>query len=173
MRASDSRTAGVDVHVPGDAQIGPVGAYVGRPGFWHGGVGVAACWHGIAERIGSGLAVHAGEHEDPHLAAARGRAIAVLAASRALLAAAGRQIDERRLDETAARQRALLVRVAVERSARDVLETSMAAQGATALCFDGRHARAVADLAVYLGQLHRGRDEALVVDQASDDWWAS
>ena len=51
MRASDSRTACVDVEVSGDTQIGPPDAYVGRPGFGHGGVGVAACWHGLAQRI--------------------------------------------------------------------------------------------------------------------------
>ena len=41
-------------------QIGPPGGYVGRPGFWHGGVGVAACWHGLASRIGRDLGDHAG-----------------------------------------------------------------------------------------------------------------
>ena len=56
MRASDSRTACIDTFVDRDAQVGRPGSYVGRPGFWHGGVGVAACWHGIAQRIGHDLA---------------------------------------------------------------------------------------------------------------------
>ncbi|MEU8616196.1 acyl-CoA dehydrogenase family protein, partial [Actinoplanes sp. NPDC048791] len=42
MAGSDSRTVRFT-----DAPARPVGgpgSYVGRPGFWHGGVGVAACW---------------------------------------------------------------------------------------------------------------------------------
>jgi alkylation response protein AidB-like acyl-CoA dehydrogenase len=161
------------VCVPGDAQIGDPGSYIGRPGFWHGGVGVAACWHGIARRIGRDLAEHAAHRDDPHARAASGRAVASLAAASALLAAAGRQIDERPRDRASARRRAQLVRVAVERSSREVLETSIAAQGATALSFDQLHGRAVSDLTVYLGQLHHGHDAAQVEADPGDDWWTS
>ena len=173
MRASDSRTACVDVHVPCDAQIGGPGSYVGRPGFWHGGGGVAACWHGIARRVGEDLAEHAARHDDPYARAASGRATASLAAAGALLAAAARQIDENPGDVIAARRRAPLVRVAVAQSCRLVLDASVVAQGATALSFDARHGRAISDLTVYLGQLHHGHDEAGVEGHSGDDWWSS
>jgi hypothetical protein len=173
MRASDSRTACVDVRVSGEAQIGPPGAYVGRAGFWHGGVGVAACWQGIAERLVGDLAAHAAGRDDPYATAARGSAIASHAAATALLAAAARQIDERPLDQAAARRRAHVVRVAVEWSCRHILERSTVAQGATPLAFDGRHGRAVADLTVYLAQLHHGHDATAVELDPSDDWWST
>ena len=35
--------------------VGPAGAYLGRPGFWHGGAGIAACWHGGAVALASAL----------------------------------------------------------------------------------------------------------------------
>ena len=173
MRATDSRTACVDLRVDAAAQVGPPGGYVERPGFWHGGIGVAACWHGLARRIGRDLAAHAARRDDPYSAAASGRAVAALAAASALLAAAGRQIDESPTDTAAARRRAHVVRVAVEQSSRDVLQTSIVAQGASALSFEAEHGRAVSDLTVYLGQLHHGHDAAAVLAHSFDDWWSS
>ena len=71
-------------------------------------------------------------------------------------------------------RRAPLVRVGVAEAARAVLDTSVVAQGASALCFDADHARAVADLTVYLGQLHHGTDAATIdPDAADDDWWTA
>ncbi|RPH46818.1 MAG: hypothetical protein EHM87_00385, partial [Burkholderiales bacterium] len=37
--------------------VGAPDAYLSRPGFWHGGAGVAACWYGAARALG--LALHA------------------------------------------------------------------------------------------------------------------
>jgi hypothetical protein len=34
--------------------VGGPGAYTGRPGFAHGGAGVAACWYGGARGVGAG-----------------------------------------------------------------------------------------------------------------------
>lgn len=172
MRASDSRTACVELAVGPEAAVEPVDGYVGRPGFWHGGIGVAACWHGIARHVGGDLSAQAAASDDPFTRAAAGRATASLAASTALLAAAAHQIDANPDDVTAARRRASTVRVAVEQSSRLVLEISLAAQGATALCFDERHARAVSDLAVYLGQLHPGHDASTVEPNTDDGWWS-
>ena len=122
MRASDSRTACVDVHVVRDDQIGGAGDYVGRPGFWHGGGGVAACWHGIARRIGNDLAEHAARRDDPFFGRRADGPRRRWPRASALLAAAARQIDEHPADVVAARRRAELVRVAVEQSCRLVLE---------------------------------------------------
>ena len=48
--------------------VGAPGWYLGRPGFWWGGIGVAACWFGGA--VGIGRRVHAQAHgrDDPLLA---------------------------------------------------------------------------------------------------------
>ncbi len=173
MRASDSRTGCIDAEVRMSDQVGLPGGYVGRSGFWHGGVGVAACWHGLATRIGRDLADHAARRDDPFANAAAGRVTAALASSRSLLAAAARQIDHRPGDEDAARRRAPVVRVAVAEASRMILDTSVVVQGASALCFDAAHGRAVADLTVYLGQLHHGTDAASIDPTAGDDWWSA
>ena len=138
MRASASHTGHVDLRVPGTAQLGPVGGYVERAGFWHGGIGVAACWNGLAQRLAADLRIQAGRGDDPYVQAASGRAAGSVAAATALLAAAGRQIDDEPEDVPAARRRAQLVRVAVAGLAQTVLDESVTAQGAGALCFDGR-----------------------------------
>lgn len=173
MRATDSRTGRFEVVVEAASELGPPDGYVQRPGFWHGGIGVAACWHGLAQRLAHDLSVHASRGDDPFARAAAGRAAAHVAASTTLLAAAGRQIDEHPHDEGKARRRAQLVRVAVAASSQSVLDASVTAQGAGALCFDASHARAVADLTVYLRQLHDGRDAALIETRCGEDWWSS
>jgi hypothetical protein len=177
MRASDSRTASLDIHVPCHAEVGGPGRYVGRPGFWHGGGGVAACWLGLARRVAADLAADAGRRADPYTAAAGGRAVAAITAGTAVLAAAARQIDADPHDIDAARRRAQLVRVAVEQACRVALDASVVAQGARALSFDVAHGRAVSDLVVYLGQLHHGHAAAAVAadvaPSALDAWWSA
>ncbi|MET0147293.1 MAG: acyl-CoA dehydrogenase [Ilumatobacteraceae bacterium] len=173
MRASDSRTASIDMVVCATDEIGEPGSYVGRPGFWHGGVGVAACWHGLAQRLAADVAAQASRRDDPYLDAARGALGAEIAATTALLASAGRQIDDDPHDLVSARRRAQVVRLAVARTSRRVLEMSTAVGGAGPLCFDRSHQRAVADLTVYLGQAHEGHDAATVEVPPGDVWWTS
>jgi alkylation response protein AidB-like acyl-CoA dehydrogenase len=173
MRASASHTGHLDARVGGTAQLGPVDGYVQRAGFWHGGVGVAACWHGLAQRLAGDLGAHASRGDDPFVRAAAGRAAGLVAASTTLLAAAGRQIDDDPEDIRAAQRRAQLVRVAVAGLAQAVLDESVTAQGAGALCYEPDHARAVADLTVYVRQLHHGRDAAAIEVRPDGDWWSS
>ena len=170
MRASDSRTACVDGMV--DEPIGPPGCYTARPGFWHGGIGVAACWHGLARRIAADLGTWATERDDQVSGLVAGRAAAVLAGSASMLGGAGRLIDERPRDISTARGWAATVRTAVEHAARQILDASTAFQGASALCFAPDHARAVADLAVYLGQFHATSDPAQV-PLGDLEWWTA
>lgn len=177
MRATASCTAELEVEIEADRELGPPQGYVRRPGFSHGGIGVAACWHGLASRVAHDLTEAAGDSDDPYLRTAAGLARTELVKSRALLAAAGRWIDENPLDENGGRHLAGLVRVAVEASSRRIVEGSVTAQGAGALCFDPEHARAVADLTVYLRQLHPGRDAAAIDLRPPDgvaelDWWS-
>lgn len=50
-------TGSVDVHFSGATAtlVGETGAYLCRPGFWHGGAGSAACWYGGAVRLAQAL----------------------------------------------------------------------------------------------------------------------
>ena len=155
MAGSDSRTIRFT-----DAPARPVGApeaYVDRPGFWHGGVGVAACWFGGAQGIADTL-LGAARRTDlgPHALAHLGAVDVALGAAAAVLAEAAGRIDA---DPKAdAHRLALRVRSTVEAAATEVLERVGRALGAGPLCRDPEHARRVADLTVYLRQSHAEGD---------------
>lgn len=168
MQASDSRTADVDVVVARGDEVGQAGAYVDRAGFGHGGVGVAAVWYGVADHLGGDLATRAAGREDPHLDAAAGEVSALLAAAASILRVAAGQIDTAPHDVGASVRRAAVVRNAVGGIGRRVATTVAIAGGASPLAFDRQHARALADLTVYLGQLHHGHDAAGI---RRDDAW--
>ncbi|MBA4005097.1 MAG: acyl-CoA dehydrogenase, partial [Delftia sp.] len=61
-------SASADVHFDGatGVLVGAPGQYLSRPGFHHGGAGVAACWYGAAARIASHLLQAAIQGGDPH-----------------------------------------------------------------------------------------------------------
>lgn len=152
MAASDSRTIRF-AEAPA-RPVGEPGEYVDRPGFWHGGIGVAACWYGGA--LGVADALRASTRHDPHTLAHLGAVDVALGAARAVLAEAAATIDA---DPTANQQRlALRVRATVEAAAAEVLDRVGRALGAGPLCRDEAHARRVADLTVYLRQSHAEAD---------------
>ena len=160
MATSDTRSVRFD-----DAPAMPIGApgdYLARPGFWHGAIGVAACWLGGAravaeplyERVASG---GAGDHMLAHL----GAVDAAFTAADATLAAAADHIDtdpanRSGLAELIARR----ARAVVESAVDEALARTDRALGPGPLCLDERHARAVADLTVYIRQSHAERDLA-------------
>lgn len=164
MAATASHTITVDMRVPDDAAIAGPGAYVDRPGFWHGGAGVAACWYGgaeallapLAERIQTGAADAPTTATSTALALAFARARSRLDAAAALLHRAAEAIDQHPTDLAPARRDALGVRLAVEDAARLTLDVVGVALGAGALCGATPHSRRVADLTVYLRQLDVG-----------------
>ncbi|WP_202864632.1 acyl-CoA dehydrogenase [Micromonospora endolithica] len=171
MAASDSRTVRFD-GVLADP-IGDPGRYTGRPGFWHGGVGVAACWYGGAAGIADTLR-HAARRRrlDPHALAHLGAVDAALTGTRAVLLSAADEIDA---NPTADADRlAHQVRATVEATAGTVVDRVGRALGAGPLCQDARHARRVADLTVYLRQSHAEADLAHLgelVAAAEDPGW--
>ncbi|GIF20116.1 alkylation response protein AidB-like acyl-CoA dehydrogenase [Actinoplanes tereljensis] len=155
MAGSDSRTIRF-TDAPARAVGGP-GAYVDRPGFWHGGVGVAACWFGGALGVADTL-LDAARRKDvgPHALAHLGAVDVALGAAGAVLAEAAATIDA---DPKAdAHRLALRVRATVEATATEVLDRVGRALGAGPLCRDATHARRVADLTVYLRQSHAEGD---------------
>ncbi|HEY5857680.1 MAG TPA: acyl-CoA dehydrogenase family protein [Aldersonia sp.] len=174
MAESDSGAVDFD-STPAIAVAAP-GEYLTRPGFWHGAVGVAACWYGAAcgvadpllRRVRSGRA-------DPHTAAHLGAVTAALLAARESLRHAAIEIDTDPLDRRGrSRILARSVRAVVEDAATQVLDRVGRALGAAPLCADAAHAHRVADLTVYLRQSHAERDLADlgrdVAEAAGDPW---
>lgn len=166
MRDSDSPTVEIDAAVAAHAAVGDVGWYVRRPGFWHGAVGVAACWLGGARAVAAPL-MHAAS---PHALAHLGAVDAGLAAADSLLAAAAREIDAApAVGGARAERRARRVRAVVEATASDVIARVGRALGAGPLCHDAAHAKRVADLTVYLRQSHAEVDLERLGRLVADD----
>jgi len=160
MAGSDT----LDVDFPGIAAdpVGPPGGYTGRPGFSHGGAGVAACWYGGARAVAQTLLAAAGKRDiGPYALAHLGAVDIGLRTVREALDRAADEIDADPGDLSGAGPvRALRVRALTEAVASDVLARTGRALGAGPLSHDRAHSRAVADLTVYLRQHHAERDLA-------------
>lgn len=163
MEASDSLEVTFSGVRVSDAQaIGEPGFYLQRAGFWHGAVGVAACWLGGAVGCRRMLE-HRFAHvlPDDHQAAHLGFILATCAAMNAVLNEAAREIDADPEDRKGGgRLRALIARQVVESGCQKVLARTGRASGTGPLVFDEAHARRAADLPVYLRQHHAERDLA-------------
>ena len=166
MAGSDSRT--VRFRAAAAVPVGEPGAYLDRPGFWWGSVGVAAVWYGGAAGVADALvAAHRRRPLNDHALAHLGAVDASLAAARSVLADAARRIDSRPvLVGPGAEALARRVRAVVERAAAEVLDRVGRALGATPLALDPRHSRRVADLTVFLRQSHAEKDLAALAEAA-------
>ena len=163
-------SASADVHFDGatGVLVGAPGQYLSRPGFHHGGAGVAACWHGAAARISSHLQQAVGQGEDPHRQAHLGALDVALAGAAGLLRDAAARIDATPSDPCLlAVSRA---RLAVEAAAEEVLRRVPRAIGPGPLCKNRGLAQLMADLPVFIRQSHAERDQAalgrLLADKA-------
>jgi hypothetical protein len=143
-------------------EVGEPGDYLNRPGFWHGAIGVAACWLGGARRVAEPLYRCAGsESADAYSLAHLGAVDAALAAGDAMLNTAAAQIDSDPFDRAnTARLLARRARAIVEYAADEAITRTGRALGPGPLCQDGRHAQRVADLTIYIRQSHAERDLA-------------
>jgi alkylation response protein AidB-like acyl-CoA dehydrogenase len=162
MAGSDSPTVMIDATLGADALIADAGGYLRRPGFWHGGIGVAAVWFGGARGVARPLR-HAGREDrlSAHGAAHLGAVEVALACGETLLAVAADAIDADPLDaDRTGEARARVVRARIEQVASETLDRVGRALGAGPLCHDRAHARRVADLTVYLRQSHGDDDLA-------------
>ena len=171
MAASDSLEIRVDnVRVGPEAAIGGPGDYLDRPGFWHGAMGVAACWFGGAIGVGRLLRAQTCDSTDPHRLAHLGAVDAVLSTMADRLRTAAAEIDADPHDERDRAERlARRVRATVEAGCDEVLARTGRATGATALSLDPDHARRVADLTVYLRQSHAEADLARLGALTAED----
>ncbi|OAE56814.1 acyl-CoA dehydrogenase [Achromobacter xylosoxidans] len=157
MRAA----ASVDVvfnHAP-CTLVGKPGDYVRRPGFLHGGAGVAACWYGGLVRIAQSLrAALPVASADPHRLAHLGAVDVALAQARAVLRETAAEIDAHPRQSCA--MACARARLAVEAAAAVVVERAARALGAGPLCRDAGFAQVMADLPVFIRQSHAERDQA-------------
>ncbi|MEU3184019.1 acyl-CoA dehydrogenase family protein [Streptomyces sp. NPDC006923] len=149
--------------------VGGAGDYLDRPGFQHGGVGVAACWLGGAHAVADALVVSARERvPGDRVAAHLGAVDMLLSTAETVLERAAADIDADPLDALGgAGVRGLRVRALVEKVCTEVLGHVGRALGAGPLCHDARHARAVADLTVYIRQHHAEADLAALGRQVA------
>jgi alkylation response protein AidB-like acyl-CoA dehydrogenase len=142
--------------------VGDPDDYPNRPGFWHGAIGVAACWLGGARRVAEPLYRSAkSKSADAYTLAHLGAVDAALAAGDSILAAAASQIDSDPFDRAGTAQLlARRVRTVIEHAADEAITRTGRALGPGPLCQDGRHAQRVADLTIYIRQSHAERDLA-------------
>jgi len=142
--------------------VGDPDDYFNRPGFWHGAIGVAACWLGGARRVAEPLYRCAtSKSADAYSLAHLGAVDAALAAGDAILAAAAMQIDSDPFDRSdTAQLLARRARTVVEHAADEAITRTGRALGPGPLCQDGRHAQRVADMTIYIRQSHAERDLA-------------
>ncbi len=146
-------------------QIGPAGAYLDRPGFWHGGAGIAACWYGAVLPFEQAVRRAVCRHGDPHAAAHLGAIDSDLHAAAALLRESAGWIDAHpRADAWVP---AMRLRATVEATVQRVMRRAGNVLGAGPLCRDARLAALFADLPVLLRQSHAERDLATLGDRLS------
>lgn len=161
MAASDTRSVRFDG--ASALEIGAAGEYLSRPGFWHGAIGVAACWLGGARAVATPLYRAVGDDHnraahDAHAHAHLGAVDAALAAADALLRSAAAHVDAHPRDDSELIARR--VRAAVESAVDEAIRRTGRALGPGPLVTDAVHAQRVADLTVYVRQSHGERDLA-------------
>jgi alkylation response protein AidB-like acyl-CoA dehydrogenase len=162
MAASDSPDVRfVEVPVDRSQFVGSPGFYTRRPGFWHGGAGVAAVWLGGALGVIDDARRWLGEHGSNDFQRAElGRMHVAVEHTEALLRRLAPGIDSAPEDP---HQTAVTVaRSSAEQTARCVLSSAPRLLGATGLCRDASAPRRLADLEVYIRQHHGERDLAAV-----------
>lgn len=157
LAATATGRVDMDIRVDDSAPIGDRGYYLDRPGFWHGAVGVAACWAGGAEGVHTAGRLTVGG-EDPHAAANIGRSAAACWAMEAVLDQAADEID--RHPERSVMPMALTVRHLVAAHCRDIIDAVQRATGPGPFAFDGDFAQRVADVRLYIEQHHHEADLA-------------
>ena len=161
-RSYELRLEGVLVAVT--AQVGPPNFYLDRPGFFPGGVGVAACWAGGGARLMDLLCHRLTKPGQPQQLRI-GRIRTDLAAAVAVVRAAGLSLDG--LDpasDTNWHQLATEVRSAVADAVRRIVAETRLAAGPAGMALDEALSHAVLDLELYALQQNSDADAALLGD---------
>jgi len=155
---ADSASVDVQLRNATGTLVGQPGAYLSRPGFQHGGAGIAACWYGASARIAGQLLRTCRSHAEPHALAHLGAVDVALSATAALLRATAAHIDAQP-DQPWTRE-VNRTRLAAEATAQQVLQHVPRALGPGPFCKDRSLALLLADLPIFIRQSHAERDLA-------------
>ncbi|MNF24565.1 hypothetical protein D3C84_51670 [compost metagenome] len=138
-------------------RVGEPGDYLSRPGFWHGGAGIAACWYGAARALADYLRETCRKpREDQHADAHLGAVDAALYGAACALRHCADWIDRHPRDSAEYPVRRL--RAQVEAAVSEVQSHVSRALGATPFCQSAPFARLSSDLQVFIRQSHAERD---------------
>lgn len=150
--------------------VGAPGSYLDRPGFWHGGAGVAACWYGGALAIANTLRRAVRDSGEGNASgfqlAALGKVDLAMRSCAALLREASTIIDAAPSDDS--RAVVLRVRQAAEACCHAALDEVGRALGAAPFCRDRHFARMATDLPVFIRQSHAERDYCALGEQIAE-----
>ncbi|VVM64512.1 hypothetical protein PS662_01477 [Pseudomonas fluorescens] len=149
--------------------IGNPGDYLQRPGFWQGGIGIAACWYGAAQSLAERLRSHCAQRDEPHALAHLGAVDSALHAAATVLRFSALSIDAAPQDD--AERLARRARAVVENAVEQVIRHVGHALGAGPYCKDRQFARLIADLPVFLRQSHAERDLAALGSHVTNGTW--
>ena len=168
MASVDTRTVQFDLNVDTDCIVGIDDWYLNRPGFWHGAIGVAACWAGCADGIVKLLSTN--WKNDPHAVAHFGAIDAALWNMRTIIDAAGDDIDDNPIRTPGIRQRqALRIRHLIDVSVGEILNRVQRALGPGPLAHTRDVHRHLAEVDIYRRQSHAERDLETLGNLASGE----
>jgi len=157
MQVSRSHTFTVTGElVPLSGQVGPPGFYLERPGFFPGGVGVAAVWAGGAARVFDLVRGQGAARASASRAMRTGGVRIELASAQGLLVAAGETLQRGPL--AGARDVSTLARAGVAAAVHRALAHLRQLAGAAGLAYQAELTRAVDDLDLYVRQLNPDSD---------------
>lgn len=151
-----------DLRVGQESVVGEPDFYLGRPGFFPGGVGVAACWAGGAARV---LDLLRARHPHPtlvqqlRLGRMRTELIAAVAAARSAADVLDWQDPSTDLQQVATEARAVTAE-----AIRRLLAEARLVTGPAGLALDDGISHAVPDLELYVLQQNSDGDAALLGD---------
>jgi alkylation response protein AidB-like acyl-CoA dehydrogenase len=164
--AIDTRTVRFDLDVDEGDIVGTDDWYLRRPGFWHGAVGVAACWAGCSAGLIRELLPK--WPQDPHALAHLGAIDSDVWTMQALLDRAAAEIDDANDRPDDGRRRALRVRHAVDALVADITVRAQRAVGPGPFAHrDDLHVR-LAETDLYRRQCHAERDLEQLGRSATD-----
>lgn len=169
---SDARTVATVFESASARLVSGPRAYLDRPGFWHGAIGVAACWYGGARGIARHLREACTRRADAHSFVHLGVVDRELQTAAAALRSAAQAIDDAPTKDM--HRLALVVRDLVEEVATEVIRRSDRALGPGPRATQRDYSTRVEDLSVFIRQNHAERDREalgrLCCDASRDDW---
>ncbi|HEY5848499.1 MAG TPA: hypothetical protein VIT42_17080 [Microlunatus sp.] len=166
MEVSRSHTVPIrQLRVEAELQIGPQNFYLARPGFFPGGVGVAACWAGGAARIADLTRLRLREPASP-LQLRLGRIRTALAAAGAVVLAAAQRLEgllaDPESDPSLLQVLSTEARAAVAGAVDTVLSEVQRIAGPAGLAYDADLTRAIHDLQLYVLQQNADADDGFL-----------